>query len=331
MGCISIRVAIRPAGLVAPLLHPLKETMNYKLIDEFNAEGIDRSQITRDWYAARIRRYLEFLAAEGTPLTVAGPAEVKRFLGSLREQNLSWSTRNGSHTALLVFYEWLVARGHVERNPFEAENIRRPRRPRRIKRDLSLASLQAVLDAAASDDSPMAIRDYALLILLADTGMRRMEVVGLNVGHINREKRTIAVLIAKGDNQRNGYLKAATIRAVERWLAIHPQGRKKTAPLFISLTGRSAGQRLSARRVNGILARWSREAGLEERLHPHDVRRMFATVFSSTGGGMNILQELMGHEDMETTMGYIMTGEDEKRRQHDRHSPLNFLNVDAGE
>ena len=298
-----------------------------QLIENFNAEGYDRTQITRDWYSARLKRYLEFLHNNCVKLEQSGPAHVKQFLACLHQQGFSWSTRNGSRTALLVFYRWAVNRGYTEINPFEVETIKRPRKPRRIKDTLELGTVQLVLDTIRNHDNIQAKRDYALILLMIDTGIRRMEAVGLNIGNINLERSAISILIAKGDNQRGGYINHATKLALEQWLATHPH-KKPNYPLFISLRGPTMLKRLSERTVNTIFTAWSNEAGLVKPVKPHDLRRLFATIFASSGGGMNILQDLLGHENMETTMGYIITGEQEKQRQHTRHSPLNFLNLD---
>lgn len=298
-----------------------------QLIDKFNAEGFDRTQITREWYSARLKRYLEFLHDNNIKLNQSGPAQVKQFLASLHEQGFSWSTRNGSRTALSVFYRWAVNRGYTKINPFEVETIKRPRKPRRIKESLELGAVQLVLDTIRNTDNLQAKRDYALILLMIDTGIRRMEAVGLNIGNVNLERSSISILIAKGDNQRGGYISQATKHALEQWLAIHPRN-KANFPLFISLRGPTMLKRLSERTVNTIFTAWSNEAGLTKPVKPHDLRRLFATIFASSGGGMNILQDLLGHENMETTMGYIITGEHEKQRQHTRHSPINFLNLD---
>ncbi len=301
-----------------------------KLIEAFNAEGIDRVEETRIWYANRLRRYLKFLHDESTELSVSGPSEVLRFLAQLRAENASWSTRNGSHTAIQVFYRWAVSRGYAECNPFEVEEIKRPRKPRKIHVPVSLASVQATLKLIQADiqaGKTQAYRDYALILLLIDAGLRRVEAVKLDIRNIDLVTGSVAVLIAKAENQRWAYIETLTIKAIENWLSVHPKRHEKKGPLFIALRGKNKYKRLEEKSVNYLLRSWSDRAGLMRHLRPHDLRRLFATVFAQSGGGMNVLQELLGHQNLETTEGYIITSEDEIRRQHRKYTPLNLLNL----
>jgi len=300
------------------------------LIDSFNAEGIDRVERTRDWYATRIRGYLEFLAGEGTAIHLAGAADIKRFLATLRKQNASWSTRNGTHTALRVFYRWLVDRGYVEVNPFEVEQIERPRKPRKIRILPPMAAVPNVINVMDEDDSARAQRDMAMLLVLLDAGLRREEVTQLDIRNVNLATGRIAVLIAKGENQRFGYIEQPTIQIVTRWLDVHPRPEPKH-PLFVALEGPTKHKRINPRTVNRILKSWSDKAGLVDHLRPHDLRRLFGTIFSQTGGGSKVLQDLMGHANLETTEGYIINTEGECRRQHKRHSPVNLLDFKGSE
>lgn len=299
-----------------------------ELIEQFNAEGTDRGERTRQWYAARLKHYLDYLEIEQATLQTATAAHVKRFFADLRQQQFSWSTRNGCYTALSVFYEWLTLRGHVQENPFQAEVIKRPKQPKRIKPQLKLGSVQVVLDVLAQYETQEAKRDAALILLMVDGGVRRMEAVHLNISNVNLETGRVDVLVAKNDDQRWTLVRPITRNALKRWLQVHPR-RAPRQPLFVSLKGATANKRLSERRVNGIMSKWSNEAGLMQPLRPHDLRRLFVTVFSSNGGGINIIQELVGHANIETTEGYIIPNEAETIIQHSKHAPGNFLTFTA--
>ncbi len=143
-----------------------------QLLKAFSNEGHDRILITREWYEHRIKPYLQFLEIEGVSLVNSGPSEVKRYLTTLTDAKLSWSTRNGTHTALK---NWLIARGHVQQNPFAMETIKRPRKTKQVKNLVELETLQTLFDTIRADDSFMARRDYAIILLMFDTGMRRTE------------------------------------------------------------------------------------------------------------------------------------------------------------
>lgn len=298
------------------------------LLEAFNAEGYDRVQITRKWYIWRLKPYLEFLETEEISLTDAGPGEVKRYFASLRDAGFAWSTRNGAHTALDVFYQWLVARGHVQQSPFKMEIIRRPRKPERIQELVELEALQNLFDTIRSDDSAMARRDYALILLMFDTGLRRTEAVSLSISDVNMKQRQISVRIAKNNNQRKVPFEEPLLQALLTWIEVHPN--QDDNQLFIALQGKTKGQKLSSGRVNGILTGWIQKAGLEGPNHvtPHDLRRAFATYFSDTGGDMFILRDILGHKRIETTKGYVINTGRRIQAQHEKYSPLNLLKLE---
>lgn len=295
-----------------------------ELIEAFNDES-DRCQKTREWYVHRIMKYVEFVRDENLQLKSSEPATVRRFLSSLKKNDYSWSTRSGSHIALKSFFRWLVQRDYIEKNPFDIEAIKFPKKPRKIKEVVSLVSVQAVIDAMREDDSAMARRDLALLLIMLDGGLRRMEAANLDIKNVDLESGRVAVLIAKGGNQRWSMVEHPTKKAIRSWLSVHPNPNRDE-PLFI--TFKRGYHRLSERRVNGILTRWSEVAKLSKPIRPHDMRRLFATHFSQSGGGSRILQEIMGHENLETTEGYIINNEHEIKRQHRQFSPINALKLD---
>lgn len=298
------------------------------LLDGFDAEGYDRVQITRRWYICRLKPYLKFLETEGIALTEAGPGEVKRYFTSLRDAGFAWSTRNGTHTALDVFYRWLVARGHVPQNPFEMETTKRPRKPERIRELVELEVLQTLFDTIRSNESMMARRDYALILLIFDTGLRRTEAASLNISGVNMKRRQISVRIAKNNNQRKVPCKEPVLQALQDWLAVHPN--RAGDHLFVALKGKTKGYQLSSGRVNGILERWIQKAGLQGPHHvtPHDLRRAFAIYFSDTGGDMFVLQDILGHKQIETTKEYVINTGRRIQMQHEEHSPLNLLKLE---
>ena len=297
------------------------------LLEAFNAEGYDRVQGTRQWYAWRLKPYLEFLEKGRIALADSGPVEVKRYLTTMLDAGYARSTRNGTHTALQVFYEWLVAREHVQKSPFEMENIRRPRKTQQVQYLIELEALQTLFDTIRADDSPMARRDYAIILLLFDTGLRRTEAASLRISDVNIKQGQIIVRVAKNDNQRRVPFQEPTLLAIQAWLDVHPN--KDENQLFVALKGKNKGRKLSSRRVNGILERWILEAGLDgpNRVTPHGLRRAFATYFSDTGGDMFILRDILGHKEIETTKGYVINTGRRIQMQHKKHSPLNLLNL----
>ncbi|RMG96819.1 MAG: hypothetical protein D6706_09555 [Chloroflexi bacterium] len=297
------------------------------LLEAFYEEGYTRVKLTRDWYTWRIRPFLSFLEAEGIALADTGPSEIKRHFARLVDEGYSWSTRNGSYTALSVFFRWLVARGLVERSPFDVEEIKRPRKTARVQYLVEIEELQKLFDTIRAEDSVLARRDYALILLMFDTGLRRAEAASLKISDIRMKQNLIVIRVAKNNNQRIVPCQTITIDAVERWLEVHPT--KDEGHLFVALRGKSYGKPLSGRRIHGILASWLEKAGIEDscRITPHSLRRAFATYFSDAGGDMFVLRDILGHKGIETTRLYVINTQKRIQLQHTKHSPVNLLDL----
>jgi integrase/recombinase XerD len=231
-----------------------------------------------------------------------------------------------AHTALDVFYEWLVTRSHIQKNPFQIEEIKRPRKTTKIQELIELEVLQTLFDTLRRDDSVMARRDYALILLLFDTGLRRTEAASINISDVKFDRGNIIVRKAKRDNDRIVPFNEPLQKVLQNWLDVHPN--KNSDNLFVTLRGEFKG--LSPRRVNGILVRWLRIAELKngEQVTPHGLRRAFATYFSDSGGDMFILKDILGHSKIETTKAYVINTGKRLKQQHQKYSPLKLLTLD---
>ncbi len=179
-------------------------------------------------------------------------------------------------------------------------------------RALSHQELKALFEAATADPRlTMAARDAALLALACGLGLRRSELVGLDVADVDLDAGTVVVR-GKGGCERLGYLHAGALHAVEAWITARGQ---EPGPLLLAIdqVGRLRAGRISTTSVNRILTRLGDRAGVEP-FTPHDLRRTFITGLLDAGQDLALVQQLAGHASPGTTTRYDRRIEEARRR-----------------
>jgi len=172
-------------------------------------------------------------------------------------------------------------------------------------RHVEAHELAAIAKACASDDSLVGLRDVAIIGLAATTGLRRAEVVGLDVGDVNLETgRT--VVRGKGDKQRAVYVTNGALDALRDWVAARgPQ----PGALFVRLVRKAGGghrvteDRVSVQTIVDTLKRRARESGIAP-IRPHDLRRTVAGELLDAGTDISTVARLLGHANVQTTARY---------------------------
>lgn len=285
------------------------------MMDEFAADN-DWTPVTAAWYRRRLAVWLEWLAVQAVTVQAMTPGQFTRLLNQMRRDGLSYSTRNGTYTAVANFYRWLVQNQHVQSSPFTGDNRpKRPRPERSVVGTVALDYIRKMIAQAEGNPTPMNIRNAAILRLLATTGMRRAECAGLSIPDIDFAQERITLRLTKYQNQRVAFLQPATAYALNRWLAMRPQtGHDK---VFVTLHPSKAGEHTPLRpdAINKALDRMKREAGIgpEVAITPHMLRHTFASRVIQAGNPF-ALRELLGHSDIKTTEIYVHSDERELRR-----------------
>lgn len=177
-------------------------------------------------------------------------------------------------------------------------------------RSISTRDITALLTSCDSE-SAMGRRDAAMIALLYGCGLRRSEVVAIDIGDYDCSARSLKVL-GKGQKSRTAFLNTGAVAALESWL--DARGRE-LGPLFTRVTqdGRVTGTRLSSQAVYRLAGRTSKRANVE-RPSPHDFRRTFVTDLLERGADLAIVQRLVGHASPATTARYDHRGDAAQRR-----------------
>ena len=223
---------------------------------------------------------------------------------------------------LKSFFNYLVGKAKlIETNP--TRELDSPKILKRQPRYLNLDESRQLLDAI---DGRNYERDYAIITLFLNCGMRLSELVGINIKDMRDNRLTI---MGKGGKERTVYLNGACISAIDAYLKVRPkEGLLDPAALFLS----DRKRRVAKTTVQHIVKKHIGEAGLDTRKYTtHKLRHTAATLMYKHGNvDIRALQEILGHESISTTE--IYTHLDEKRlREAVESNPLAELEPAAPE
>lgn len=212
------------------------------------------------------------------------------------------ATRARKAASIRVFFKYLSQKKLITQNP--AMNLETPKLGKRIPKYLSLDDSKKLLEVANSDDDRNKERDYTILTLFLNCGMRLSELVGINIKDIDFSENKLNV-IGKGNKERAIYLNRACINAINSYLAVRPKtGIKKGSEDAMFLSERL--ERISNRTVQHIVKQELLRAGLDtSKYSVHKLRHTAATLMYKYGNvDIRALQELLGHESISTTEIY---------------------------
>ena len=212
------------------------------------------------------------------------------------------ATRARKAASIRVFFKYLSQKGLIDQNP--AMNLETPKLGKRIPKYLSLDDSKKLLAVADSDDDRNKERDYAILTLSLNCGIRLSELVGINIKDIDFSENKLNV-IGKGNKERTIYLNKACLNALNTYLSIRPKtGIKKGSEDALFLSERL--ERISNRTVQYAVKQELRKAGLDTTKYSvHKLRHTAATLMYKYGNvDIRALQELLGHESISTTEIY---------------------------
>lgn len=216
-------------------------------------------------------------------------------------------TRARKTTALRMFFRYLTDSQHLlEVNPLQ--NLETPKTKRALPKYLSLEQSEQLLDTV---DGAFAERDYCMLTLLLNCGLRRAELAGLNLSDIGQDH-TLHVL-GKGNKERQLYLNDACWDALQAYLKVRPvdgvDAKNKNA-LFLS----RLKQRITLQGVHYVVKGYLARVPGAESLSTHKLRHTAATLMYQYGHvDIRVLQEMLGHENLGTTEIYTHLSDEQVR------------------
>lgn len=223
-------------------------------------------------------------------------ADIRAFAAAEHRRGLSPRSVQRRLSALRRFFKYLRQQGLARMDP--TAGVRAPRVRRKLPRPLDIEQVLTLLDIPEEDD--LATRDRAMLELFYASGLRVSELAGLTWDRLDPDERLVRVL-GKGRRERLVPVGRHALAALERWRQLHQHLAGQEQPkIFVSRQGRPLGVRAIQKRV----AYWSQRQGLDQRVHPHQLRHSFASHILESSGDLRAVQELLGHANLSTTQIY---------------------------
>ena len=242
---------------------------------------------------------------------------LRSFLRAQRtEKRLAPSSMKIIVVALRHFFGHLKREGLIGHDLSAALDL--PRLDRLLPEMLSEAEVDLLLSVELSD-TPLGLRDRAMLEVLYASGLRAGEIVGLRLENYLREEGLLRV-IGKGNRERVMPVGKKAVDALDRWLS---RGRpllvkaKTGGDIFLGAHGR----KLTTARVWQIVQEMARLAGLEKKIWPHLLRHSFATHLLSHGADLRAIQEMLGHASLATTQVYTHVDQARLKQIHRQFHP----------
>lgn len=238
---------------------------------------------------------LEFIKT----ITTIDIFEFMNFVADERS-NMS-STRQRKSSSLKSFFGYLsVHEGLLDTNP--TENLTPPKKAKKLPRYLSL---EQSVDLLTAVDGPDKERDYCILTLFLNCGMRLSELVGINIRDVIHNNSSLRIF-GKGSKERIVYLNDACISAINAYIRVRPKDDvKDREALFIS----NRGTRISPKTVQAMVNKYLTKIGLGGAGYSvHKLRHTAATLMYQHGNvDIRVLQDILGHENLGTTEIYTHT------------------------
>ena len=242
-----------------------------------------------------------------------------KHLSGVREENLFafLASKKGRASSaarrvstLKRFYQYCVRERRMEADP--TLKLEPPRRVPRFPKTLSEADVEALL-AAPDTQTPLGLRDRAMLELLYATGLRVSELVGLKTFQVSLESGVVRVM-GKGSKERLVPLGEEAVSWILKYLSIRSSD---SDALFIT----SRGGGMTRQAFWHLIRRYGRRAIPGKKLSPHVLRHAFATHLINHGADLRVVQLLLGHADISTTQIYTHVARERLRQLHAKHHP----------
>lgn len=250
-----------------------------------------RSSNTQRSYAADLRQFHEFLKGKKIrQFDKLQPEVVELYLRLYAKTAV---TRARKLSTLRSFVKFLLRNKYIHHNPVAF--LESPIKRKTLPKDLSPKQADEIVNLNLGK---FPLRDKAILEILYGAGLRASEVVGINLTDVNLKEKTVFVK-GKGSKERYAIFGEPCAQAIADYL-LEERGDSDAPALFVN----RQGKRLSQRTVQNIVERRRKILGLSHHITPHALRHSFATHLLTGGADLKTVQQLLGHESLDTTQIY---------------------------
>lgn len=292
--------------------YEIQERTTEIVVRDGTAEGLLRKYLATKRIEGKsektIKRYADLLSAFicqlDRKLYELTAFDIRLYLSVYKEQRkVSNRTLDNMRKVLSSFFGWLHDEEFLPRNP--CKSVKSIKYDKIIRLPFSCEETERLKNACTNS------RDIALVHFLHATGCRVSEVVSVDIGNVNFQKREL-VVYGKGGKERTVYLTAVAAMYLERYLQTRTD---ENNALFV-------GKGSNRLKKNGIEAAMKRlgERARVKNVHPHRFRRTLATELIARGAALQDVQRILGHEDIRTTQVYVYTDSKSIKNTYDKYA-----------
>ena len=275
------------------------------------------ARLSMDSYRRDLAGLARYLVPKNRRLLQLARADLLDYLAYLNEQGYSPRSAARLLSSLRAFYGHLVIRGLRSDDP--TAGIVSPKLGRPLPKALSESQVESLLHAPDLE-TPIGLRDKAMLELMYATGLRVSELVGLLGTQVNLRQGVLRVL-GKGSRERLIPMGEEAQHWLERYIGEARSqilGRQRNEYVFVS----SKGGALGRQHFWTAVKRHAVRAGIDPAaVSPHRLRHSFATHLLNHGADLRALQMMLGHSSLSTTQIYTLIAKEALKRLHQQHHP----------
>lgn len=269
-------------------------------------------------YMTDLELYGEFLVKYQNIKDISMVTEdhIKKYVTSLKRADFSKQTISRKIIAIKEFHKFLYAEKICDENPAKFIDLPKPSKPLPVV--LSKEEIGKMIDSIETD-TPLGLRNKAMIETLYASGLRISELVGLSVADIHLREKYI-VVIGKGNKERMVPLGDMAVLALRNYI-------EKGRPFLSKKPGNTLfynyqGNAISRQALYKYIVKLAKENGIEKEISPHTIRHSFATHLLEGGTDLRIVQELLGHEDISTTQIYTHIDRLRLKEMYEHTHPL---------
>jgi len=303
----------------------LSRFLEWMLVQNYS----EKSALNHDVYTRYFMRWCDERGIT-QPREVTRPIleRYQRYLYHYRKQlsgePLTFRSQRARLSSLRSFFKWLAKQNYVLYNP--AADIELPRVERRLpKHVLTITETEKILLVPDLNDG-LGLRDRAILEVLYSTGIRRMEVVNLQLYDIDKERGTLMVRLGKGKKDRMVPIGERALAWIEKYLVeVRPQLLTNPHEDHLFLT--NLGEEFTRERLTQMVRRYVKRADIGKTGSCHLFRHTMATLMLENGCDIRFIQAMLGHAELSTTQVYTQVGIRQLKEIHTLTHPAKLQRV----
>jgi integrase/recombinase XerC len=289
-------------------MNELLESFIKHLSDERNY-----SEHTVKAYRGDLENFRNFLLKEEKKVEDADVATINAYVSTLYGKNSPASVER-KISAVRSFFSYLVRKDIVAQNP--AKLVRTPKKEKHLPVFLSVDEVFNLVNVKDPEQSPLRLRDRAILELLYSSGLRVSELAGTTLADLSMGEAIIRVR-GKGNKERIVPVGSKALSALGDYLDIREKLKPASDRIFLN----SRGGGITTRSLARIIKKYGLVSGISKNVSPHVLRHSFATHLLAGGADLRAIQEMLGHASLSTTQRYTHLSVERIMEVYDKTHP----------